>query len=313
LREAIAERYLRRYGVTISPEQVIVTSGTSPALLLILLALLNPGERVILTNPRYACYPNFIRAAGGDWLDVPISEDNDFQLPLDAIEALLPQAKALLINSPSNPTGTVLAANQLQALAGMIDSAQGPYIISDEIYHGLSYGQPDHSILEFTDRAFVIDGFSKRYAMTGWRLGYAIVPPEFVRPIQKLQQNLFICAESVGQWAAITALNECDSHVQGMVAEYNKRRLRLLAGLEGIGLSVRAVPQGAFYVFLNVSHISRDSYGLAFDILEKAGVAVTPGVDFGTGGEGYLRLSYATSLDYIDEAMKRLKNYLRLG
>jgi len=194
----------------------------------------------------------------------------------------------------------------MKAIAGL-----SPYIISDEIYHGLVYEGQEHSILEFTDRAFVLNGFSKLYAMTGYRLGYLIAPPQFIRPIQKMQQNFFICAGSIAQRAGIAALQESEAEVEEMKSIYNRRRKFMIKRLKELGFSIAVEPTGAFYVFANARSISSDSYRLAFDILEKAHVGVTPGVDFGKNGEGYLRFSYANSIKNIEEGLNRLEQYLK--
>lgn len=306
LRSAITKHYKKRYGVKISPEQVVVTMGVSPALLLTLCALVNAGDEVILSNPTYACYPNFVRYIDGNPVFVPVAADNGFILEPDKIqESITPKTRAIIINSPSNPTGAVLPSDVMRDLARL-----KPYIISDEIYHGLVYGENEHSILEFTDRAFVVNGFSKLYAMTGWRLGYIIAPPEFVRPIQKSQQNLFICAGSVSQWAGVSALTEEHPEVEEMVTTYNKRRIFMIDALRKLGFKIAREPKGAFYILADASHLSKDSHWLAFDILEKAKVAVTPGIDF--GAEGFLRFSYANSIENIKEGCKRLKEYIKL-
>ncbi|WP_406677403.1 pyridoxal phosphate-dependent aminotransferase [Moorella sp. ACPs] len=306
LREEIARYYQRKYGVNISPDQIVVTSGTSPAMLLTFSVLLEQGDEVILPDPYYACYPNFIRYAGGQPVFIPVQEEDGFKYRLPPVLASIsPRTKAILINSPANPTGAVFTAAELAALAGL-----GPYIIADEIYHGLVYEGREHTILEFTDRAFVINGFSKLYAMTGWRLGYVIAPPEFVRPLQKLQQNLFICAGSFVQAAGIAALRECDEHVAHMVATYDERRRYLLSRLKAMGLATRVEPTGAFYALANVKKYTGASYSFAFEILEKARVAVTPGIDFGRNCEGYLRISYANSLENIKEGLDRLEEFL---
>jgi len=189
-------------------------------------------------------------------------------------------------------------------------AAFDPYIVSDEIYHGLVYEGQAHSTLEFTDHAFVINGFSKLFAMTGLRLGYLIAPMEFIRPIQKMQQNFFICANAAVQAAGIAALKGSWDDVAKMVETYNKRRKFIIQGLKELGFGITVEPTGAFYVFANAKHISNDSYKLAFDILENARVGVTPGIDFGQNGEGYLRFSYANSVENIEEGLKRLKRYL---
>jgi aspartate/methionine/tyrosine aminotransferase len=194
----------------------------------------------------------------------------------------------------------------MQAIADL-----GPFVISDEIYHGLVYEGQEHSILEFTDRAFVFNGFSKLYAMTGLRLGYVIAPREFIRTIQILQQNFFISANSVVQLAGIAALKEAGEDVEKMKRIYDERRRFMIQRLKQIGLGITVEPTGAFYVFANARHISDDSYTLAFEILENAHVGVTPGIDFGANGEGYLRFSYANSMKNIAEGMDRLEEYLK--
>ena len=309
LREAICEHYHQRYGVGVSPDRVVITAGTSPGLFLAFAALLEPGDQVVLSNPHYACYPHFVRFLQGEPVFVNVEEEEGFQYRPERIEELLtPRTKAILINSPSNPTGNLLDAGRMASIAQL-----GPLIVSDEIYHGLVYEGKEHSILEFTDRAIVLNGFSKLYAMTGWRLGYLILPPEFVRPIQKIHQNFFISANDFVQWAAITALREAHEDVERMRRTYNERRLVMLQGLRELGFGVTVEPTGAFYVLANAKRFSQDSYGLAFDILERARVGVAPGIDFGTHAEGYLRFSYAASRERIEEGMARLGRYLQAG
>lgn len=307
LRQEICNTYLKNYGVKISPDQIIVTSGTSPAILMVLQALCNPDDEIILSDPGYACYPNFISLAGAKMVKVPVYEEDGFQYrPENICAAITERTKAILINSPMNPTGNLLSTETLQAIARF-----SPYIISDEIYHGLVYEGQAHSILEYTNKAFVLNGFSKLYAMTGLRLGYVIVPEEFVRPIQKLQQNLFICASSVAQRAGIAALREADADVEHMKNIYNERRRYMIGRLRSMGFRITVEPTGAFYVFVNARHLATDSYKLAFDILENVHVGVTPGIDFGDNGEGYLRFSYANSLENIIEGLNRLEKYIK--
>ncbi|MGB8991713.1 MAG: pyridoxal phosphate-dependent aminotransferase [Desulfobaccales bacterium] len=306
LREALCRHYWEKYRVQVTPEQFIVTSGTSPAMILIFGALLDPGDEVVLPNLHYACYPNVLRLVDAEPRYVPVKEADGFQLnPAELGPYLTPRTKAVLINSPGNPTGTLMPAAWMARLAEL-----GPYVISDEIYHGLVYEGQEHSILEFTDRAFVINGFSKVYAMTGWRLGYLLAPPDFIRPLQKLMQNFFISANPFVQRAGIAALTLAGDEVAAMRAAYDVRRRFLLAGLAKLGFRIPVTPTGAFYVFVNARHLSADSYALAFDILEKAKVGVAPGIDFGPGGEGFLRLSYANSLENLQEALDRLAAYL---
>jgi aspartate/methionine/tyrosine aminotransferase len=306
LREAIAEDYWKKYRVKVSPEQILVASGTSPALLLLFSALLEPGDEVILSNPYYACYPNFIRFVDGNPVFVDVMEEEGFQYLPEMIEPKLnPRVKGIMINSPSNPTGNVMDKERMLKITKL-----SPYIISDEIYHGLVYQGKAHSILEFTDRAFVINGFSKLYAMTGWRLGYVIAPIEFIRPMQKIQQNLFISASSFAQWAALAGLKEASEDIQRMRETYDQRRRFLIPRLKELGFGITVEPTGAFYILANAKHFSKDSYGLAFDILKEAKVGVAPGIDFGSNAEGYLRFSYANSLENIQEGMNRLERYL---
>lgn len=309
LREAIAEHYGEKYGVQVSPDQVIVTSGTSPAMLLVFSALLNPGDKVILSNPGYACYPNFVRFADGEPTFVNVYEEDGFQYrPEDIKAALDKKTRAIVINSPSNPTGNVLSERVMREIAAIAEDRL--YVVSDEIYHGLTYEGKEHSILEFTEQAFVLNGFSKLYAMTGWRLGYAIAPKEFIRPMQKMQQNLFISANSFVQWAGVAALKKAGDDVSKMVEVYNERRKYLVPRLKEIGFGITVEPTGAFYVLVNAKRFGNDSYKLALDILNNAHVAVTPGIDFGSNAEGYLRFSYANSLENIIKACDRLEKYL---
>jgi aspartate/methionine/tyrosine aminotransferase len=306
LREAIAEKYMEKYRVKVSPEQILVTSGTSPALLLLFAALLEPADEIILSNPYYPCYPNIIRFVGGSPVFVEVMEEEGFQYLPEMIEEEMSQrVKGIIINSPSNPTGNVMASERMEKIAQF-----SPYIISDEIYHGLVYEGKAHSILEFTDRAFVINGFSKLYAMTGWRLGYVIAPREFIRPMQKIQQNLFISASSFAQWGALVGLKEAEGDIQRMRETYDRRRRFLIPKLKALGFGITVEPTGAFYILANAKRFSNDSYKLAFDILNKAKVGVAPGIDFGPNAEGYLRFSYANSMENIEEGMRRLEEYL---
>ena len=307
LREAICQYYHEKYNVSVDPGQVIVTSGSSPAIFMLFAALLEAGDEVILSDPHYACYPNFVKFVQGRVVTVPVREEDGFQYRPEGItEKLTDRTRAILINSPSNPTGNLLSAQRMQAIAGL-----GPYVVSDEIYHGLVYEGTEHSILEFTDRAFVINGFSKLFAMTGMRLGYVIAPIKFVRPIQKLHQNFFISANAAVQKAGIVALQQTGDDVARMKQIYDQRRRFMIRRLRELGFGITVEPTGAFYVFVNAGHLGRDSFKLAFDILEKACVGVTPGIDFGANGEGYLRFSYANSLENIAKGLDRLEDYIR--
>ena len=306
LREAIAEHYHRRYGVDVSPDQILVTAGTSPAMLLLFTALLERGDQVVLSDPHYACYPKFVKFADGEPVYVPVDEDDAFQLRPEAVRARLgPRTKAIVINSPANPTGTVLGPDRMAAIARL-----GPWIVSDEIYHGLTYEGPEHSVLEFTDRAFVLNGFSKAYAMTGWRVGYLIAPREFMAVLNAAHGNFFISSNEFVQWAALAALREAGDDAARFRRIFDERRRAMVAGLVRIGLGVGAPPTGAFYVLANARRYTADSLAFAFEILEQTHVAVTPGIDFGRNAEGYLRFCYANSLERIEEALTRIGAFL---
>jgi aspartate/methionine/tyrosine aminotransferase len=307
LRQAICDFYLKEYGVGITPDQVMISTGTSPALLFAMLAILDHGDEVIISNPRYPCYQNFILAAGGKMKEVKTYPEEGFQYrPKDIKKKLSPRTKAILINSPSNPTGIVMTEEQLQSVAQF----DKQYIISDEIYHGLVYKDRAHSILEFTDKAFVINGFSKLYAMTGWRLGYCIFPAEFSKVMQRIHQNFMISANGFIQWAGIAALTKAQKDVAKMVKIYDERRKYMLARLTDMGFVIHVEPTGAFYVFADARRFCTDSYKEAFRITEEVKVGVSPGIDFGSGGEGFLRFSYATSMENIKEGLDRLERYL---
>jgi aspartate/methionine/tyrosine aminotransferase len=306
LREAIATRFSQDYGVQVEPDRVAVTVGSSAALLLAFAALLDTGDEVIVPDPGYPCYPNIARALGAAPRPVPVRAETGFAYdPRDVRGAVSAATKAVVVNSPSNPTGTLTPPETMQALSGL-----GVPLVSDEVYHGLVYEGTAHSALEVDDEAFVIGGFSKLYAMTGWRLGFLVVPPSFMRTVQAMQQNLFISASDFGQWAALEALDAKES-VAAMRAEYDTRRRFLVGALEDTGLRVPVRPQGAFYVFADARAYAGDSMALALDILERTKVAVTPGIDFGPHGEGFLRFSYATSLERLREGTRRLVDYFR--
>lgn len=307
LREAICEYYLSEYGVEVSPDQIIVTSGTSPALLMLFSALLEPGDEIILPDPHYPCYPNYASFLGANPTFISGDEKDGFQLdPSEIKKHINAKTQAIMINSPANPTGNLLSSERMISISKL-----GVPVISDEIYHGLVYGRREHTILEYSQNAFVLNGFSKLYAMTGWRLGYVITPAKFVRTLQKLQQNFFISAGSVSQWAGLAALKQAREDVARMKEIYDKRRRFMIQKIRELGFGLPVEPEGAFYVFANAKHLSKRSYDLAFEILEKAGVGVGPGIDFGVNGEGYLRFSYANSLDNIREGLGRIEDFLK--
>jgi aspartate/methionine/tyrosine aminotransferase len=268
--------------------------------------LCQAGDEVIMSNPGYPCYRNFALACHAEPVCVPLHAECDFQYDINEIKKkITDKTRAIFVNSPMNPTGTLVKNEVYKELTEL-----NIPIISDEIYHGLVYHGKASSILEFTDKAFVINGFSKRFAMTGLRLGYLIAPKEYMRSLQILQQNLFICAPSTAQKAGIAALKEAKPDVDLMRSIYNERRVYIIERLKKMGFVIHTEPQGAFYVFCDARRFTTDSYRFAFDILEKAHVGITPGIDFGSGGEGFVRFSYANSLKNIQTAMDRLEAYL---
>ena len=306
LREAISEFYKTEYNVTVDPDCIVVTSGSSPAILMALMLLCQAGDEVIMSNPGYPCYRNFALACHAEPVCVPLHAECDFQYDINEIKKkITDKTRAIFVNSPMNPTGTLVKNEVYEELTKL-----NIPIISDEIYHGLIYNGKASSILEFTDKAFVINGFSKRFAMTGLRLGYLIAPKKYMRSLQILQQNLFICAPSTAQKAGIAALKEAKPAVDLMRSIYNERRVYIIERLKNMGFVIHTEPQGAFYVFCDARRFTTDSYRFAFDILEKAHVGITPGIDFGSGGEGFVRFSYANSLKNIQTAMDRLEAYL---
>jgi (5-formylfuran-3-yl)methyl phosphate transaminase len=306
LREEIVYFYQREYGVKISKDQVLVTSGSSPAILMALMVLGGAGSEVIISNPGYSCYRNFALAAGSKPVFVNVRAEDGFLYPIaDVKKVVNSQTSAIMVNSPMNPTGTLVTDEMYKELAKL-----NIPIVSDEIYHGLVYKGRAHSVLEFTDNAFVINGFSKRYAMTGLRLGFMVAPDKYMRYLQILQQNLFICAPSTAQEAGIAALKYSESDVDKRRIIYDERRIYLIKRLREIGFVIETEPLGAFYIFANARKFTKNSYSFAFDVLENAHVGITPGIDFGSNGEGYVRFSYANSIENIKEGMNRLDRYL---
>ena len=309
LREAIARDTHRRFGVEVDPGRVLVTSGTSPAMLLVFSLLLEPGDEVIMGAPYYPCYPNFVRFCGGEPVLIAMDPAQGYPLDPDAVRAAItPRTRAVMVASPANPTGAIQSRDTLEGLAGL-----GVPIISDEIYDGIVYdGARVTSALEVTDEPFVLDGFSKRYAMTGFRLGYVIAPEWAMRRLQVMQQSLFISANRFVQHAGLGALESGEETVSEMRRVYDRRRHLLADGLRSLGFGIPELPPGAFYIFADARHLDSDSLRLASRILEQAHVGVTPGIDFGEAGEGRLRFCYAVADDTIERGLERLADVMPL-
>ena len=306
LRASIAGLYRQRYGLTIDPGRIVVTSGSSAAFILAFTALFNTGDRVALGDPGYPSYRQILRAQDLQPVAIATLAENRFQ-PTPA--ELSDDLRGLIVASPANPTGTMLSRDDL---AGLIKACQGRDIalISDEIYHGIQYERTAVSALEFSDDVYVINSFSKYFSMTGWRVGWMVVPQAHVRTIERLAQNLFICPPHASQIAALAAL-DCDDELQSKLDVYRQNRALMQDGLPGAGFTSFAPPDGAFYIYADVSDLTDDSRAFAAEILQGAGVAVTPGLDFDpVRGHQSLRFSYARSSDDISEGLQRLKRFM---
>lgn len=315
LRQAIAAYYGEHFGAPIDPSRVIVTSGASGALLLAAMALINPGDEVLLPDPSYPANQNFILAAGGVPRLVASTPEQRFQLNADHIrEHWGPATRGVLIASPSNPTGTTIARDDLKALIQEVRQRDG-FIIMDEIYLGLYYDEEPQSALTLDDDIVVINSFSKYFHMTGWRLGWMIVPPRMFEATDRLAASLAICAPALAQHAALTCFEPDVMHIyENRRLSFKQRRDYLLPNLERLGLHVPVKPDGAFYIFTDISQYSTDSDAFSQKLLHEAGVAAVPGRDFGSAHAKHtLRLSYATGLDRLHEAIDRLEQFLGKG
>lgn len=308
LRARIARMYGEWYNVDLSPSRVVVTPGSSGAFILAFTALFDAGEKVGIGAPGYPSYRQILKALDVVPVDLPTRAQARYQP--EAADFAGMDLAGLLVASPANPTGTMLDRAQLGALMGACDDI-GAAFISDEIYHGIEYEAKAVSALEISDECYVINSFSKYFSMTGWRVGWMVVPEDHVRPLERLAQNLFICPPHAAQVAALAAM-DCDDELQGNLAVYTQNRALMLAGLPKAGFDRIAPPDGAFYVYADVSHITDDSRGFAAQILQEAGVAVTPGLDFDpVRGGGTLRFSYARSTAEIQEGLVRLTRFMQ--
>ncbi len=314
LRTALALQASQRLGMEISPEQVVVGPGAKPFLFFPTLAVVGPGDEVIYPDPGFPTYRAMIEVAGGVPLPVPLQEEQDFSFDLEAFDRLVsPRTRLVVINSPGNPTGGVMPLSALEHIAAAAHRF-GFWVLSDEIYTRLVYDQPAPSIARLPgmfERTIICDGFSKTYAMTGWRLGYGIMPAALAERVGLLLTHSIGCTASFTQVAGIEALQGPQDAVAEVLTEYRRRRDMLVEGLNAIpGISCR-LPQGAFYVFPNIRVLGKPSDWLADYLLDEAGVAVLPGTSFGPNGEGYLRLCFANSLENIQTALERMAAALR--
>jgi len=310
LRERIARHYRDSHGVDVSAERVVVTTGSSGGFPLAFLASFDAGDRVALAAPGYPAYRNILAALDLEAVDLPTSAADRFQPTVAALEKAGPIA-GLIVASPSNPTGTMVTRAELKVLADWCQ-AHHVQLISDEIYHGIVYEGEAASAVEVSEHAIVVNSFSKYFSMTGWRVGWLVVPPELVRPIERLTQNFFISVPTLSQHAALAAF-DCRDELDGHVRRYKTNRDLLMAGLPGAGLDRLAPAQGAFYLYADVSHLTNDSRDFCKRMLAEAGVATTPGVDFDRArGTGTLRISFAGSTAEMEEAIRRLRQWRRV-
>jgi (5-formylfuran-3-yl)methyl phosphate transaminase len=306
LRQAICDHHRSAYGVTVEPSQVFVNSGSSPAMLELFLSVLEPGDEVVLPDPGYPAYPSFVEAARGRVLWARTA-GNGFVHSADVVRPLLtPRTRAVLINFPSNPVGALADERALRAFAEL-----GPLVVSDEVYHGLTFdGSRAHTILEVTDEAVAVGSFSKAFAMTGWRLGYLVVPKRMVESMLRLQQNLFVGASTFVQYAAVAALEHAEDINRQLREELHRRRDCMLETLDELGFDVPHPPRGGFYVLARLPSDAWTSASFADDLLARAHVATTPGTEFGPDGEGYVRFSLSSPCSLIIEAKDRIAAFL---
>lgn len=312
LRQAIAVHYKRRFALDIDPGRVVVTPGASGALQLLLSVLINPGDGVMLADPGYPCNRNFVHLVGGDLQTVDVGPDSDYQLSASLIARnWRSNTKAVMVATPSNPTGTMLNRQELLEISQIVEQRSGILIV-DEIYQGLVYEAEDHTALEISDRVFVINSFSKYFGMTGWRLGWLVAPQEMIGSLDRLAQNIFLSAPTLSQYAALAAFSDASREILEQRKDiFRQRRDFLLPALEGLGFSFQTKPQGAFYLYGDCSQHTDDSAAFAHNLLEQMGVAVTPGLDFGTNApERHLRFAYTTDIERLREGVSRISRFI---
>lgn len=305
LKERIALLYRERYGVAVEAEQILLTCGASPGLVLALSCLFAPGARVATARPGYVAYRNTMRAMYLEPVEVDCGPAERYQISAAALEAMEPAPDGVIIASPANPTGTIIPADEMARIAEVC-ARRGIRIVSDEIYHGLSYGEAAHSMLEFAADAVVVNSFSKYFSMAGWRLGWVVFPQALVEAARARMGNLFLTPPSLAQHAGLKAF-DCLDELEGHVAVYRRNRELLLAALPALGLKEIAPPDGAFYIYADVGHLTDDSLGFCRRLLEETGVATAPGIDFDpVDGHRHIRISFAVSTDRVEEAIRRL-------
>ncbi len=305
LKARICQHYKDMYGVDLTPGRLAITCGASPALVLALATAFSPGDRIAFARPGYVAYRNTVRALNFEAVEIPCGEDTRYQLSAAALDALDPAPAGVIIASPANPTGTIIPASELAAIAD-VAKAKGIRIISDEIYHGLTYGPEIHSMLEYAPDAYIVNSFSKYFSMAPWRLGWLVSPPDMARRTGAYIGNLFLTAPSLSQHAGLVAMDQREE-LNGHVEVYRRNRELMLEALPKLGLEKIAPPDGAFYIYADVSRFTDDSLAFCLKLLEDTGVATAPGVDFDpVDGNRFMRFSFALSTPEIEEALERL-------
>ena len=309
LREAISGFYQQRYGLDIPAERIIVTAGASGALLMVFSTLANPGQTFMMADPGYPCNPRFLRLIEARGQLVPTDAGDNYQLTPELIEQnWQPNTAGVLLASPANPTGSVVPREQLELISQTVRANRG-HLVVDELYHGLTYGFDATSVLEVDQDAFVLNSFSKYFGMTGWRLGWTVVPDTAVADIERLAQNLFISPPTIAQHAALAAFEPATLDILEARREaFRERRDLLVNGLRELGFGIPLTPEGAFYVYADASHLTDNTFDLCWELLEQDKIAVTPGVDFGEHrANQFIRFSYTTGIEQIEKMLTRLK------
>lgn len=312
LREAVSGFYHERYRVRVSADRIAITPGASGALQLVLGVLVNPGEQVLMADPGYPCNRHFVRLFEGEPVMIPVTAATGYQLTPELVERhWTERTAAVLLASPSNPTGTLVPKEMLQGILEVVQRRDGRLIV-DEIYHGLVYGGAAETALALSDDVFVINSFSKYFGMTGWRVGWLVAPQAYVREIDKLAQNIFLAASTLAQHAALAAFRpETIAILEERRREFQRRRDYLVPALRDLGFDIKVEPQGAFYVYADCSRFTADSFRFAGELLERGGVAITPGLDFGANApERHMRFAYTTSLENLQEGIRRIQEFL---
>ncbi|MAN11909.1 MAG: aminotransferase [Sphingobium sp.] len=305
LKQRIARHYADRHGVVVEAEQVLLTCGASPGLVLALTSLFAPGARVATARPGYVAYRNTLKALYLDPVEVACGPAERFQISADALARIDPAPDGLILASPANPTGTIIPPAELARIAALCQE-RGIRIISDEIYHGLSFGEPAHSMLEYAPDAVIVNSFSKYYSMAGWRLGWIVVPPQLIETARARMGNLFLTPPVLAQRAGLAAF-DCTDELEGHVASYRRNRQLLLDALPALGLARIAPPDGAFYIYADISHLTNDSLDFCQRLLRDTGVATAPGIDFDpVDGHRFIRFSFAVSTDRVEDAIARM-------